>query len=104
MADFMEMIIEGTARDAHERFPITYNVSQGGTPYFNGCRVEALIQTQSGQTITKRMDIRAFGDLADQLAHVTDGTPISVKGSYDMNKANDGKYYPVLTVSEIIFA
>jgi hypothetical protein len=51
------------------------------------------------------MDIRAFGDMADQLAHVQDGDEISVEASYDMQKSNkDDKYYPVATVTEIISA
>lgn len=104
MEQGIEMIITGIAKDAHEKFPIKYDVSESGTSFFIGCRVEATVEI-NGNQITKRMDIRAFGQEADELAHVQDGDLISVKATYDMQKSQkDGKYYPIATVKEILSA
>jgi hypothetical protein len=101
----MSMVITGVAKNAHENFPIRYDVSDSGGSFFIGCRVEVSVKLTNGSEITKRMDIRAFGDQADQLAHIQDGDEISVKASYDMQKSQkDSKYYPVATVTEIISA
>lgn len=99
---FMEII--GTAKDAHERYPIRFDYSESGSAYFNGCRVEANVKLSNGQTITKRMDVRAFGEIAEQLAHVSDGTEIHVKGEYGQQKGNDGVYRPIVTITEVISA
>ena|SRR5437764_11694373 len=101
----MNMVIEGIAKDTHTNFPIRYDVSENGNSFFIGCTVEAEIQTGSGNTITKRMNIRAFGEKADALAHIQDGDAISIEASYDMQKSQkDGKYYPIATVIEVINA
>jgi hypothetical protein len=105
MTQFMDLHIKGTAKDAHEKFPIRYDISEKGSSFFIGCRVEAEVTLDNGTTITKRMDIRAFAEVADQLAHIQDGDQIEVKASYDMQKSQkDGKYYPVATVTEVISA
>lgn len=101
---FVNAEVKGIAKDAHEKFPIRFDYSEAGNAFFNGCRVEATIDISNGRTITKRMDIRAFGEIAEALAHVQDGTPVHVKGSLDQNKGKDDKYYPVLTVTEIVEA
>lgn len=105
MTQFIEMHIKGTAKDAHEKFPIRYDVSENGNSYFVGCRMEADVAVGNNKTVTKRMDIRAFGEYADALAHVQDGDEIEVKCTYDMQKSTkDDKYYPVATVIEVISA
>jgi hypothetical protein len=101
----MNMIIEGIAKDTHANFPIRYDVSENGNSFFIGCTVEADIATGSGNTITKRMNIRAFGEQADALAHIQDGDPISIEATYDMQKSQkDGKYYPIATVINVVNA
>ena len=101
----MNMIIEGIAKDSHEKFPIRYDVAESGDSFFIGCTVEAEIETSGGKTITKRMNIRAFGEQADALAHIEDGYPIEVECTYDMQKSQkDGKYYPIATVINVINA
>lgn len=97
----LTMKATGIARNAHERFPITFNVSDSGTSYFNGCKIEAEIEN-NGNKFTKRIDVRAFRELADELAVVQDGDLISIRGNYDMQKGKDDKYYPVLTVTEVL--
>lgn len=102
---FIDMNIKGIAKDAHEKFPIRYDVAETGNSFFVGCRVEAEAKLDSGAVITRRMDIRAFGEQADALAHIQDGDVIEVKCTYDMQKSNkDGKYYPIATVKEVISA
>lgn len=99
------MDIIGTATDCHERFPITFAYSANGTAYFNGCRVEAKVDLSNGQSITKRMDVRAFGEVAEALAHVQAGIEIHVRGEFGQQKnEKDGKYYPVVTITEVISA
>jgi hypothetical protein len=101
----INMVIAGIAKDTHEKFPIRYDVSETGNPYFIGCTIEAKITTSKGSTFTKRMNIRAFGDQADELAHITEGSELEVLCSYDMQKSErDGKYYPIGTVLEVISA
>ncbi len=99
---FMEII--GTAKDAHERYPIRFDYSEGGKAFFNGCRVEATVKLSNGQEIIKRMDVRAFGEIAESLAHIQDGADIHVKGEFGQQKGNDGKYYPIVTITEVISA
>jgi hypothetical protein len=104
MAHFINMTIKGIAKDAHEKFPIRYDVSESGSSFFVGCRVEAEVEI-NGNMITKRMDIRAFKEQADELAHIQDGDEVELLCSYDMQKSQkDGKYYPVATVLEVIKA
>lgn len=99
------MTATGIAKDTHEKFPIRYDVSENGNSFLIGCTVEAEIVTTTGNTITKRINIRAFGDQADSLAHIQSGDEISIKGSYDMQKSQrDNKYYPILTVTEVVSA
>lgn len=102
MSQFLKMEIKGIAKDAHEKFPIKFDYSAGGVAYFNGCRVEATEKLPNGQEITKRMDIQAFRDVAEELASVSDGSEIHVKGSFGQRKGKDDKYYDVVTVDEII--
>lgn len=102
MSQFIKVEIKGTAKDAHERFPIRFDVSANGLAYFNGCRVQTE-KDINGNTITDRIDIRAFGDVAEQLAAVSDGVEIHVKGDYGKVKnKKDGKYYEIVTVTEVI--
>jgi hypothetical protein len=97
------MIIKGTARDAHEKFPIRFDYSEKGNAFFIGCRVEAEVTLSNGNTITKKMDIRAFNEHAEALAHVSDGTEITVVGEYGLQKSEkDGRYYPIVTVDEVL--
>jgi len=105
MAYEMTMTISGIAKDTHEKYPIRYNVSDEGVSYFVGCTMEVPVEKDGKVLFTKRMNIRAFNEQADDLAHVTDGTEITIKGIYDTVKSNkDGKYYPVVTVTEVINA
>jgi hypothetical protein len=100
MSQFMRMEIKGVAKDAHERYPITFAYGQSGTAYFNGCRVESSFKS-GDKTVTNRMDIQAFGDVAEELAAVSDGAEIHVKGNYGKRKSGD-KWYDVVTVDEVI--
>lgn len=103
MAGFLTMEAKGVAKDCHENFPIRFDYSEtNGTAFFIGCRVHAEVELNNGQVIDKRMDIRAFGDVAEELASVTEGTEIHVKGDYGQTKGKDGKYYPILTVTEVL--
>lgn len=105
MAYEMTMTISGIAKDTHEKFPIRYDVSNSGISFFIGCTVEVPVEKDGKTLFTKRMNIRAFGDQADELAHVADSMEITVKGDYDTQKSDkDGKYYPILTVREVISA
>jgi hypothetical protein len=98
---FLRMEIKGVAKDAHERFPIKFDYGQSGIAYFTGCKAEATIEVGGGKTITNRMDIQAFGEVAEELAGVIDGTEIHVKGTYGQRKSGD-RWYPVVTVDEVI--
>jgi hypothetical protein len=105
MAYEMTMIISGIAKDTHEKFPIRYDVSENGNPFFIGCTMEVPVEKDGKLLFTKRMNIRAFGEQADELAHVSDGMEITIKGSFDQQKSDkDGKYYPIVTVAEVISA
>lgn len=105
MSHFIEMKIKGIAKDAHEKFPIRYDISDSGNSFFVGCRVEAEDTLDNGTKITRRMDIRAFGEQADSLAHIQSGDEIEIVCSYDMQKSNkDNKYYPIATVKEVVSA
>jgi hypothetical protein len=104
MAEFINMELKGTAVDAHQNFPIKFDYSENGNAYLIGCKVEAQIETSNGGTITKRMDIRAFGEEAEALAHITNGHQIHVKASYDMQKSKNDQWFPVATVREVIEA
>jgi hypothetical protein len=104
MAYEMTMTISGIAKDTHEKFPIRYDVSEKGNSFFIGCTMEVPIETNGGG-FTKRMNIRAFGEEADALAHIQEGDEITIKGSYDQQKSDkDGKWYPIVTVTEVISA
>lgn len=99
------MVIEGIAKDSHANFPIRYDVSESGNSFFIGCTIEVEVPLNGGNNITKRMNIRAFGEVADSLAHIQDGDAIEIVGSYDMQKSQrDGKYYPIVTVTEVVSA
>ncbi len=98
---FIRMEIKGVAKNIHERFPITFDYGQSGTAYFNGCNVEAT-ETRGTTEITNRMNIQAFGSVAEELASVVEGAEIHVKGAYGQRKGKDEKWYPVLTVDEVI--
>jgi hypothetical protein len=106
MAEFINVELKGTAKDAHQNFPIRFDYSEkNNSAFLIGCKVEAEVEIGGGKTITKRMDIRAFGEVAEALAHIADGTPIHVKGSYDMQKSTKGdQWFPVVTVLEVIEA
>lgn len=100
------MEAKGIARDAHQKFPIRFDFSEkDGSAFFIGCRIEAKEDIGGGKTIDKKMDIRAFGDVATELAHVTDGMEIHIKGSYGLQKSTkDGNWYPILNVDEVVSA
>jgi hypothetical protein len=100
--EFITMELKGIAKDANEKFPIRFEYSATGTAFFIGCRVVAKKELNNGNTIEKKYDIRAFGEIAEELASVCDGTEIHVKADYDMNKGKDDKWYPIATVTEII--
>lgn len=105
MDEFIKVILKGTARNANERFPIRFDYSEkSGEAFFIGCRVEAQGQGSNGGTFTNRMDVRAFGEVAEQLAHVIDGMSVHLEGTYGMNKGKDEKYYPIVTITEVIEA
>lgn len=98
---FIRMIIKGEAKNIHERFPITFDYGQSGTAYFNGCRVEST--EQRGQVeITNRMDVQAFGAVAEELASVVEGSIVHLEGSYGQRKGRDEKWYPVVTIDKVI--
>lgn len=104
MSEFITVELKGTAKDAHANFPIRFDYGESGTAFLIGCKIEAQISTQSGSTITKRLDVRAFGEVAEALAHIADGTPVHVKGSYDMQKSKQDQWFPVVTIQEVIEA
>jgi hypothetical protein len=99
---FFRMELKGVAKDAHQRFPINFAYGQSGVAYFNGCKVEATIE-RGGKTITNRMDVQAFGPVAEELACVVDGTEVHVKGEFGKRKStNSNDWYDVVTIDEII--
>lgn len=97
---FILMELKGIAKDAHERFPIKFDYGQSGVAYFTGCKVEATINV-GGKDITNRMDVQAFGDVAEELAGVSDGLEVHVKGTYGQRKSGE-RWYPVVTIQEVI--
>jgi hypothetical protein len=99
---FFKVEIKGVAKDAHERFPIKFDYGESGTAYFVGCKAEA-VKTINGTNVTNRIDIQAFGNVAEELAGVMDGTDIHLFGEYGQKKnTKDGKYYPVVTITEVV--
>lgn len=105
MEENIYLTISGVARDTHEKFPIRYDVAESGNSFFIGCTIESKVKGNNGNEITKRMDIRAFGDVADSLAHIQGGEHVVLKGTYDLQKSKkDEKYYPICTVTEVVEA
>lgn len=100
MENFYNVEIKGTARDAHERYPITFNVSGNGTPFFNGCDIHVVRKVGTTE-ITDRVSIRAFGEVAEELAGVSDGAVIHIKGEFGRQKRGE-KYYDIITVREVV--
>lgn len=102
---FYKVEIKGTAKDAHERYPITFDYSQNGTAYFNGCKIH-IERDIAGNLITDKVDVRAFNEVAEELAAVTDGTPIHVKGDFGRVKGRGqsaaDRYYDVITITEVL--
>jgi hypothetical protein len=86
--------LKGVAENAHERFPIQFAYGQNsGTAYFTGCRLNAKF---------RRYDVVAFGEIAEQLAGVTEGTVLHVKAEFRANKGKDDKWYDQWNVIEVI--
>jgi len=107
MSHYQRMELKGVARDAHESFPIRFDYSDKNTAFFIGCKVESNIEYPNGDTFPRDMEIRAFGETAESLAHVQAGDEITVAGRYEMKKVEkDGKtrYYPIVTVDTVIEA
>ena len=100
--NFIRMEIRGIAKDAHEKFPIKFDYAANGIAYFTGCNVQVTFQGENGNSFTQKMDVQAFREVAEELASVSDGCLVHLKGSYGKKKAKDGKYYDVMTVDEII--
>ncbi|MNS55765.1 hypothetical protein D3C72_886070 [compost metagenome] len=100
---FYNVDIKGTAKDVHERFPITFDYSPNGLAYFNGCKLHVSRDVQ-GNTIIDKVDIRAFGEVAEALAGVTDGAEIHIRGEHGKQKGRgeDKNYYDIITVTEVI--
>jgi hypothetical protein len=102
---FMRLEVKGIAKDAHERYPIKFDYSENGNAYFQGCRVHATEDIGNGKTIPKRIDVKAFGEIAEQLAHLADGMEVHLKGSFQKQKSDrDGVWYDLLVVEEVIEA
>jgi hypothetical protein len=100
---FMKMEVKGIAKDAHEKFPIKFDIGQSGVAYFTGCKVETTETTESGVTITKRIDVQAFREVAEELAGVYDGAEIYVKGDFVLRPDKDKKnWYPTLNITEVV--
>ena len=105
MSQFFRLEVKGIAKDAHEKFPIKFDYGQSGGAYLVGCRLTANEDIGNGKTVEKRIDMRAFGEVAESLAHLQDGMEIHVKGSYGLQQSQkDQKWYPILTVDEVIEA
>jgi hypothetical protein len=104
MSEFITVELKGTAKDAHANFPIRFDYAESGTAFLIGCKIEAVVDIGNNKTITKRLDIRAFGEVAEALAHIADVTPVHVKGSYDMQKSKQDQWFPVITISEVVEA
>lgn len=98
---FMKLEVKGVANDAHVNFPINFAYSDSGVAYFTGCKITTK-QVFGEKTVTKNIDIVAFREVAEELASVSDGTEIHVKGEFGKRKANDGKWYDQLVVDEVI--
>jgi hypothetical protein len=105
MSEFFNVHLKGKVVDAHEKFPIRFDYSENGKAFLIGARFVAEIPTNNNSTIRKEINLRAFEEVAEQLAHVTSGAELEVMGSYDMQKSEkDGKWYPIVTVREVIKA
>lgn len=98
--EFITVELKGIARDAHKKFPITFDYGASGNAYLIGCKVHAS-KDVNGKTFENRIDIRAFGEVAEELAGLADGSAVHIKGEYGLNKVNDA-YYPIVTVTEVI--
>lgn len=96
--------LKGTIRDCHEKFPIKFAYSEKGTAYLIGCRVHVLVSLGNGKDIERRIEVRAFGEVAEELAHVADGSEVHVFGTYEEKQGKDEKWYPVVTIDEIVEA
>jgi hypothetical protein len=102
--DICLMELKGTVKDAHENFPIRFDVSDNGNSFLIGARMH-MTKKVGNNEVEQRMDIRAFGEVAESLAHIQDGDHIHVKGDYGLQKSNkDGKWYPIVTVTEVVEA
>lgn len=97
---FFKVEIKGVAKDAHEKFPIKFDYGQSGTAYFTGCKAE-VTENINGTDITNRIDIQAFGNVAEELAGVMDGSEIHLFGKYGQRKSKD-KWFPVVTITEVV--
>jgi hypothetical protein len=103
MADMFNLELKGTVHDSHEKFPIRFDFSEKNTAYLIGARFVAKKEV-NGNTIENRIDIRAFGEQAEALAHIQDGSDIHVIAEYGMQKGKDDKWYAIATVIEVIEA
>lgn len=101
---FLRMEVKGIIKDSHANFPIKFDVSDSGTSYLIGAKVHATKKINGGKEIEQRMDIRAFGEVAEALAHLQDGDSVHLSGEYGLQKGKDDKWYSILTIDTIIEA
>lgn len=103
---FLRMELKGVVRNTHENYPIRFDYSEkSGIAFLVGCTLVAKKKVGDEKTIERRMNFRAFGDNAEQLAHIQDGDYIHIAGEYEMQKnEKDGKWYPIVTVDKVIDA
>lgn len=104
MTQHFNLDLKGTVQDTHEKFPIRFDISDKGTPFLIGAKFVAKKAIGDGKEIENRIDLRAFGEQAEALAHLQDGSPIHVTAEYGMQKGKDDKWYPIATVIEVIEA
>lgn len=109
MSHFQREHLRGVVADAHENFKLRFDYSQNGVAFLIGVKIVSTIELPNGKTTTREADIRAFGDMAEQLAHIQVGDEIEIKGAKDFRVVEDknggkNRYFPIVTVDEIVFA
>lgn len=103
--DIFQLELKGIVRDANEKFQIRYDISDGGTPFLIGARLWATKELENGKEIDRNIDLKAFGDVANELAHIQDGDYIHVKGELGLQKSkNSDRYFNVCFIDEVIDA
>jgi hypothetical protein len=101
--DMFQLELVGTVHDAHANFPIRFDFSENGTAFLIGAKFVAKKKV-GNKEIENRIDLRAFGEEAEALAHLQDGAKVHVIAEYGMSKGKDDKWYPVATVTQVIEA